>query len=185
MTTRRLSPFRAILGAAVACAIAGGAYVGVTQHDRHAASVLGEKIVGSGSSAGSEQSGANAKGNGNGNGNTSNPPSKTFTITGTVGGLYPGATVQLQLTTTNKLNQDMTVRQLSASFTNVTKATGQLGNCSPTVTIGSWTGTAFLLPKGSTVVAPGYIPVSIGRSTPDACQGATFNLHYSGTAVGQ
>lgn len=130
-------------------------------------------------------SAAGGGGNGQGNGGNNGNGGKSFTIAGQTNGLYPGGTVQLHLTVTNNENQPMTVQALKASLVSIVKAAGApAGTCSPTVTIGSWTGTAFLVPRNTVgMAAPGYIPVTVAYSAPDACQGASFNLSYSGTAV--
>ena len=138
--------------------------------------VLGEKtqIQGSGQSSSDANSNSNGKGNGN----------KTFSISGTATGLYPGGTVQLQLKVSNALNQDMLVKKLSASLVGVTKAVGApAGTCSPGLTIGTWTGSSFTLPKNTAnLTAPGSIAVTMSKNANDACQGATVNLKYAGSA---
>ena len=172
--------------AGVAGAVAAGGLAFALTSGGSGTHVLGEKITGSGTSAPTTSTtGCNGNGNCNGQGNGNGNGNKTFTIGGTANGLYPGGTVHLQLKVTNALNQDMTVTALSATLGSITKAVdAPAGTCSPTVTIGSWTGTSFTLPANTTNMnATGYLPVSIAHNAPDACQGATFNLNYSGTAV--
>lgn len=169
--------------------------------------VLGEKIVGSGTSSPSNTStGPTAPAVSGGKpspGPTSKPspgpnpkpspgptrqpgPAKVFTISGSIDGLYPGAKVNLVLSVSNALNQDMTVESLSAKLSSITNPDGSPDpGCSPNISVGDWTdGSPFLLPKSTpSMPAPGYIPVTLASDAPPACEGATFNLTFSGTGA--
>jgi hypothetical protein len=171
------------IGALAVSTTAAGVTAIITEISSSSTKVLGTKVIGSGGSSASPN--ANGKGNnGNGNGGNSGSAGKTFVISGTVEGLYPGGTTELHLTVASDLNQAMTVESLSASLSGVIKAVGApAGTCDGPVTIGSWTGSSFDVAENSSVSAPGYIPLTLASSAPDACKGATFNLHYSGTAV--
>lgn len=146
------------------------------------AKVLGEKVIGSGSSSTSGDSSA-ASNNGNGKGNGGNPsPGHSFTISGGVQGLFPGVTSKLFLTVTNPNNQAMTVTGLTATLQSVSGATGCNASAS-NLTVGSYSGGQFDVAKNSSVASSGFIPLSLPTSVANACQGATYNLTYSGTAV--
>jgi hypothetical protein len=165
-------------------AATGGLVFALTGASGNQSQVLGEKITGSGTSTAAPVTTSSANGNSNGNGNGNG--NKTFTISGSVSGLYPGGTVQLQLHVATTENQDMTVTKLSATQGATTKRADNPppGTCAPILTIGSWTGSPFTLPKNTPdLQTPGSISVTLSQSAPDACQGATFNLIYSGTAV--
>lgn len=169
------------LSALVASTIAAGVAAAIT-HQGTDTRVLGEKIVGAGSSTNTPGNNGNS-GNGN-NGNGSTPMAKTFTISGAVDDFYPGKTVLVALTTTNDLNQDLTVKTLSASVESVVETgSNAAGSCTPNISIDAWTGRQFDLPKKSTVPVPGVIPITLSSKAPDACQGAKFTFSYSGTAV--
>jgi hypothetical protein len=166
------------IGLATAVVVAGTSTGILLSHGTPSTHVLGERIVGAGSSVPASNQGSSNVGSGSGGGG-----GKGFSISGSVNGLYPGNTVQLHLTVSSALNQDMNVNSLSAVFSMVVKAPqAPAGTCTPALTIGSWTGTTFRLPKNTlSEPAPGYIPVTLAKSASDACQGATFDFTYSGS----
>lgn len=186
------------LGIAVAttgvAAIAGTAFA-LTSTGGSGTNVLGEKIVGSGTSASTTsnsgpstlKAGPKPSPGPTSKPGPSSPPggAPSFTIAGDVEGLYPGHTVNLVLTVSTSFARNMTVNVLSATLNSVAKATNApTGTCSPNITVGAWTnGAPFLLPaRTSNQSAPGYIPVTLASNAPPACEGATFKLTYSGTA---
>jgi hypothetical protein len=171
------------LYAAVAVAVATtGVVIAISGHGKPAAKVLGEKVTGSGSSStsGTAANKGNGQNNGNGNGNAS--PGHAFTISGAVDGLFPGATSKLFVTVTNPNNQAMTVTDLSATLQSVSDAPGCDASTAD-LTIGKYTGEDFDVAKNSSASSSGYIPLSLPHTVANACQGATYNLQYSGTAV--
>ena len=184
----------------VAVATVGGLTFVLTSSDSTAphTKVLGEKVIGSGTSSPPSTSGGSPTTSA---GPSSRPtpgpstrpstaptslpePGKVFTISGSVDGLYPGGTVHLVLSVGSALNQDMTVDTLSAKLATITTADGAPDpGCSPNITVGTWTdGGPFLLPKNTpSMTAPGYIPIALANDAPPACENATFNLTFSGT----
>jgi hypothetical protein len=128
----------------------------------------------------------NNKRNGNGNGHSA--PGKAFTISGTLSGLFPGVTSKLYLTVNNPNNQAMTVTNLTATVTSVTKAANApAGTCAATaanLVIHAFTGPSFTVAANSSRSAsPAYLPVVMPSSVANACQGATFTLSFSGTGT--
>lgn len=169
--------------------------------------LLGSLVVGGGFAAGMQlrdqggQQGtpAGATPNGNGTGSAGGPSTapnagkptdngndkKTFTITGSVAGLYPavtGRTLTLALANNDKF--DIRVTSLTVSAANA--ATG----CNRTnVVFGSGTSAAggqqTFTPN---VVVPGngsatyLVPVTMAATAPNSCSSSTFVLTYSGVA---
>jgi hypothetical protein len=126
----------------------------------------------------------NGNGNSATNGNTAGSQGKAFAISGALSGLTPGATGHLMVSVTNPNNQDMKITSLSATLLSVTKAANApTGTCaSSAFTVGAYVGSYFTVTKNTTrSSSPGYIPVTLSHNAPNACQGATFNLSYSGT----
>jgi hypothetical protein len=161
---------------------------------------LVERVTGGGSGAtgapgaagSTPSSAASSKPNGNANGNNGNvPESKSFLIgiDHQADDLGPGATTNVYMTVTNTTNQNIVVDGLSATVTAVTRdaqnhfsGTCTLANAGATV--GTWTGQPFPVTQSPTPSSsPGYIPLSLATSAPDACQGAAFTLSFSGTAA--
>lgn len=174
----------------------GGYFVASSGSGGSPTKVLGEKITGSGSGT-STAGGAGATTNskptsgGNGGGPSTPPASKSFTIAlgSQHGDFGPGTTSELFLDVTNTSNQNIHVDSLSASLLSITKDSDNTapGNCTLSNSgfqIVGWSGDQFDVLQGETASsAPGYIEVSMSAAAPDACQGATFNLSFSGTAV--
>ena len=102
--------------------------------------------------------------------------SSTFSIAGKVSGLYPGDSVPLVLTVTNPNKFGITVTSIS---TTVGNASSQClaGN----VTVTSFSGALTLSAGASGKVT---VTVTMSHAAPDACQGRTFPVHYTGSAQG-
>lgn len=97
-----------------------------------------------------------------------------FSITGSVDGLYPGATILMSLRVSNGGRHPIVVNEISTSVS----STAPLCPASD-VTVGSFSG-ALHVPGGKSATVA--VPVSMVHSAPDACQGVTFPFSYSGTA---
>jgi hypothetical protein len=110
--------------------------------------------------------------------NTSVPEPGSFTITGDVPVLFPGATAELTLTVQNRNYQAITVSRLTVASTGVD---AQHTGCDPLVV--SSPGFSGSLSVASMSTATTDVPISMSASAPDACQGATFTLTYGGSAT--
>lgn len=97
----------------------------------------------------------------------------SFTISGQVDGLYPGAQQTLPLSLHNANAYAITV----TSITVAVAASDHAGCGAAHVVPGPFAGPT-VVPAGGTAVA--QIPVSMATSPPDVCQGATFPLTYTG-----
>jgi hypothetical protein len=190
------------IGVATVLCVGGGA-AAVLQYSGGSpaknSQVLGEKFTVSGHGNGNAGGGsstpapATKPGNGgdnsnNGNGNGNGAPGKAFTISGTLSGLFPGVTSKLYLTVNNPNNQAMTVTNLTATVTSVTKASNApAGICAATaanLVIHAFTGPSFTIAANSSrSSSPAYVPVVMPSSVANACQGATFTLSFSGTGA--
>ncbi len=98
-----------------------------------------------------------------------------FGISGSVTGLYPGASMPLVLTVSN--HQEFTIV--------VTSITTSVGSPSPAcvsanLSVTPFAGNVSVPPEGTSNVT---VTVTLSHSSPDACQGAVFPLQYTGTAV--
>ena len=101
--------------------------------------------------------------------------SVTFTISGSVSGLYPGAALPLVLTVTAPKSYSITV----SSITTAVKS--QTNGCTSTVlTVSSFSGSLSVPAKQS---AQTTVLAQMDHTAPDACQGAKFRLIYSGTGT--
>lgn len=163
---------KALLGLVVGGIVVTGSVLGLQTFG--AAAVSGPS--GSATVAGSSSSAASSGNNGNGG----NPPSKNFTIAGTVTGLAPGVTVNLVPVITNPNNQGIIVNTLGATL--------QTSVCSDKISVGSWVGSAFTVPKNADTSAltppvnTGYFPVTMDTSATNTCQDRTFTLSFTGSA---
>ena len=100
------------------------------------------------------------------------PPA--FTIRGSVGGLYPGSARQLTLALTNNKNFAIVVTSVST----------QVGDASATCVAANLSVAQFV---GHLTIAGGrtgnvVVSVLMSHGAPDACQGATFPMQYTGLA---
>ena len=101
-------------------------------------------------------------------------PHGTFTIAGSVGGLYPGASARLVLTVSNP-------QPFAIDVTSITTTVGDASaSCAASnLTVAAFSGNLNVPGRSSARVA---VPVALGHAAPDACQGAVFPLTYSGLA---
>jgi hypothetical protein len=162
--SRRARFLKWLAVALVACGAVTGIRFGVFGgHGRPATAVLGTQLAATNSS------------NNNGNGNGNDP--KSFTIGGSVSGLFPGAAKNLPVLITNQNNQDIKVTGIQINVTGSDKSGCNAGNLSTS----NYTGPAFIVLKNSSRTI--WLPVSMIHNASNTCQGATFTLQYSGTAV--
>ncbi len=148
----------------------GASFTGTLRPAAAPASVLGEKVTGSGSGNSSSSSKDKAK---------DKPPKeddkKAFTIAGSVSSLYPGNAAPLVLTLSHENNFPIQVTALSV-------AVGNAGPGCPAsnLSVSPYTGTTTIPANGS---ATKTLTVTLSAAAPDACQLTTWALTYSGTAV--
>jgi hypothetical protein len=99
-----------------------------------------------------------------------------FAISGEVDGLFPGADVTLDARVTNP--HPFAIRVMSTSATVLDASEGcpasmlQVGDSQAPVEV----------PPGGTGIVP--LDVRMSRNAPDACQGVTWPLRFTGTAIG-
>ena len=135
------------------------------------------------------QANGNSQGNGATNGNGSDPKG-SFNITGQAQGLYPGAVIALPLTLSNPQSFGIRVTQLTVAV----QAPGSAAGCTAgavevgVIANGQFTArnpipVSVTLGKNGTASLPSTVQLHMVASPPDACQGATFALSYSGSAV--
>lgn len=153
---------------------------GATIHGR-GSQVLGEKLAASGATAGANVAGPT----GQSGPKSPSGPGKSFTITGTMNGLYPGGTVNLSLTVNNPNAQAIRVTALSALLDHIDTAPGAPGTCTAAnsgLVIHDWDGSAFIVQKRATASAPGVIRIDMQSQSDPGCEGATFWFNYNGSA---
>jgi hypothetical protein len=177
-----------LVGALVAFSLIGGFALGVfaggsKNKPRPATAVLGVQVGGPNSVNGSNN------GNGSNKGedcstdvkpNGKLPPCpKSFGLSGTITGLYPGATLNLPVLVTNQNNQDIKVNQIQISVIGTDKSgcAPSASNLIPT----NYTGPGFNVPRNSSQTI--QLPITMPHGAANACQGATFTLKYTGKAV--
>lgn len=97
-----------------------------------------------------------------------------FTISGKVGGLYPGAVRSLKLTVTNHESFAIIVTSLTT-----TAGAARAGCGAANLKVASFSGRLKVPAKGK---AGTSVHVTMAHSAPNACQGAAFPLRYSGQA---
>jgi hypothetical protein len=103
-------------------------------------------------------------------------PVKEFLLGGDVSGLYPGAELPMAVTVTNPLPQVIVVTSVRAATVGSDR-----GGCDPSlVTSPGWTGSVRVASGGQANV---FVAIRMSGSAPGACQGATFTLQLTGTAV--
>ena len=99
----------------------------------------------------------------------------TFTVSGSVSGLYPGANLPLVLTVTDPRKYSITVSSIT------TTVSSQAAGCpSANLAVAAFTGNLSVAAKQS---AHTTVMVQMLHTAPDACQGAHFKLMYSGTGT--
>ncbi|MBA2634984.1 MAG: hypothetical protein H0U86_18630 [Chloroflexi bacterium] len=99
-----------------------------------------------------------------------------YTIAGEIDGLFPGADATLDARVTNP--HPFTIRVISTS---VTVLDANPACPASMLAIGD-SRASFDVPPGGTGTVPLAVRMSLGA--PDACQGATWPLEFTGTAVG-
>jgi hypothetical protein len=99
----------------------------------------------------------------------------SITISGSVGGLYPGAKLPLPLTIVDTMSKKVTVTSVNTSVADASK------KCrSKNLTVSGFTGSRVIPAHGqATVIVKARMAVAAGNS----CQGAVFSLTYLGTAT--
>jgi len=188
LTTTRRQPRRALLRrAAVLLAMAGLAVM--ARYDLAAGVQPGGRVVYSGVQAASSSGGGGGTLSANSAGGTGNGQ-RTFTISGSLSGVYPGAgypvgmtgaPLYVYLTVDNPNNQAIQVTSLTLAVGGASSRCGA-ANLSPSRETVSF---SVVVPKNSTVGGHAFpMPISMVPGAPDACQGATFPLTLSGVAVG-
>jgi hypothetical protein len=96
-------------------------------------------------------------------------------VTGSVAGLYPGVTLPLPLTVTNRSAKQVTVTSLTTSVANASKQCKRAN-----LTVSPFTGAAVVAAGGSALVT---VQATMALQAGDACQGAVFVLTYHGKAL--
>jgi len=103
------------------------------------------------------------------------PPAYTFQISGSVDGLYPGATRTMALTLSNTPNAG----RLVVTSVKVESVSVDKGGChSDVVSSDGWSGKKSIPKNGTATIS---VDVSMDTDAPTDCQGATFTLEYTGT----
>lgn len=105
------------------------------------------------------------------------PPghSDAFGISGSVSGLYPGASLPLTLTITNREPFLIVVTSISTSV-----GKPKAGCDATNLGVTQFTG-ELRVPSGG--AAQLTVTATLAHAAPDACQGAVFPLRYAGTAL--
>lgn len=174
------SPLQRLLAALAGTAVVAGASV-IAWHEL-GAKPIGSTVYSGVQAATSNGSKASSNGaNGNGNGNTPH----TFTISGSLSGVYPGegtvTPAYVYLTVTNPNNQNIQVTSLTLSVGDASPAC-RAANLAPATETVSF---SVVVPKNSQVGGTTFaLPIRMLDSAPDACQNATFPLTLSGTGTG-
>jgi hypothetical protein len=97
-----------------------------------------------------------------------------FSISGSIGGLYPGDTSPMQLTVNDRERYAITVTSVST----VVRDGGR--RCSSSyLHVSAWSGRLAVAAQGTAHLS---VLVTLTHSAPDACQGAVFPFGYSGIA---
>lgn len=104
------------------------------------------------------------------------PPPKMFTISGDVAGLYPGSQKPLRLTITNKATAPIYVFYIRVDSVSVNRS----GCPASSVWSPDYLGSTRIPRLGTGTVT---IPVFMRSSAPNACQGATYTIRYTGSAT--
>jgi hypothetical protein len=99
----------------------------------------------------------------------------SFTIAGSVKGLYPGLTKPLKLTITNPQHFAIVVTSVKVAVGNASQ-----GCKAANIAVTHFSGRRRVGAKGSARVT---LELTLAHKAPDACQGAVFPLRYSGRAV--
>lgn len=98
-----------------------------------------------------------------------------FGISGSVTGLYPGASLPLVLAVSNPHQFTILVNSITTSV-----GSPSAGCLSTNLKVTAFVGSLSVAPKGTSNVT---LVATLSHSAPDACQGVVFPLQYSGTAT--
>ncbi len=101
--------------------------------------------------------------------------SRSFSIAGTVAGLYPGGARLLVLTVINPQRYAITVASIS-----ITAGSASSSCPAADVSVSAFAGH---LPVGAGRTASTTVTMTMRHSAPDSCQAAVFPLNYRGLAV--
>jgi hypothetical protein len=112
---------------------------------------------------------ADSQSNGQANGH------RDFVVSGQVEDLRPGATRPMVLTVQNPNSVDIRVTSLT-----VTAAAAAAGCPGSSLNLPQWTGSLVVAKRGTASLT---VDVGLEPTAADACQGATWQLTYGGTAV--
>ena len=103
-------------------------------------------------------------------------PPRVFTISGDVTGLYPGGHRPLKLLVKNDASSAIYVTDIWVESVKVNKK----GCPSWSVWSPGYDGYLRVAKRGTATVS---VPVYMRRSTPSACQGATYTIRYTGRGI--
>jgi hypothetical protein len=132
----------------------------------------------------------NGNGNGNANGNcVQGSDNKTFTVTGSITQLVPGAPRNISLSLTNNASQAINVRTITVQAADgrdalgvvVCTATNLLLGTAGTAGSGTISPTALQIAGGATTTGVNF-PVRLAPTAGNGCKNVTWQLTYSGTA---
>ena len=101
-------------------------------------------------------------------------PRDSVPVTGEVDGLYPGATVELVATVTNRYPFEILVKSIDATPSNA-------GACPASMLTVTESTAEVVVAPGASAGVP--LQVHLDHSASDVCQGATFTVAFSGTVV--
>jgi len=104
-------------------------------------------------------------------------PIKDFLIAGEVTGLYPGGQSEVPVEVQNPNSSELMVTDIS-----VVASDGSTQCGAAYLSVGNIGGPVAVPPLGRATIR---LPVSLAESAPDACQGVTFPLVFSGEGVVQ
>ena len=140
---------------------------------------------GPGSAPGGGGPGGGGPGGGGPGGGNGQPPdrgTKTFAISGSAQGLYPGGTAPLALQLENPSAFPIRVVSLTVQAANSDKAGCSANNLVvPSYEDAAGSGDDVVVPRRGTRTHT--LQVGLVATAPDACQNATWSLSYSGRAV--
>ena len=100
-------------------------------------------------------------------------PSGSFSVSGSVGGLYPGAVAQLPVRVDNPEPRALRLESITIVAANANEG------CDATNFSSAGFQGSLIVPARGSLVVP--VEVRMPRSAPDACQGATFALTFGGS----
>ena len=167
------SPLQRLVAVTAGTAVVAGVSLTIWKLDSHP---TGTAIY-----SGVQAAKTDAGNNGNGNGNAPH----TFTISGSLSGVYPGegtaTPAYVYLTVTNPNNQSIEVTSLTLRVGDASPDC-RAANLAPTTETVRF---SVVVPKGSSIGGTSFaMPISMLDSVPDACQKVTFPLTLSGTGTG-